>query len=124
MKILLSMLLAASSCSARADVIPIVWDAAQRFETTAPVAPGKFVEVCGTLARGETVQWSFASAVPLEFNIHYHQDRKVEYPVEPHATAQASGRLVAAVRQDYCWMWSHRGTVAGELVLRLQRTRP
>ena len=120
---LVCVVLAAAASAARAEVVPIVWDAAKRFQLTASVPPGKFVEVCGRLPRGALVRWSFDSASPLDFNIHYHQGTKVVVPDQRDGTAAARGTLLAPVAQDYCWMWTQRGSVAAPLTLTLQRTR-
>jgi hypothetical protein len=119
-----ALCLAAASSAAHAEIVPIAWDHAGRFETTARVQPGKVVEVCGKLARAETVQWSFESPAPLDFNIHYHEGAKVVYPDKREGKAASSGTLLTQSTQDYCWMWTHRGSAATTLRMSLQRSRP
>ncbi|HEX2543170.1 MAG TPA: hypothetical protein VHM00_19065 [Caldimonas sp.] len=119
----MAILLAGAGAAGAAEVIPITWDAAQRFQLTSSVAAGKFVEVCGRLPRGALVRWSFESAAPLDFNIHFHQGKKVVVPAKRDGAATASGTLLARVAQDYCWMWTQRGSVDTLLTLTLQRTR-
>ena len=43
---------AAASCPARAELIDIAWNTSGQFEKTAIVQPGKFLELCGALAKG------------------------------------------------------------------------
>lgn len=119
----ISILIATACSPAQAEVITLTWDAAHRFQASSSVLPGKFVEVCGKLGRGETVQWSYESPTPLDFNIHYHQGANVVYPEKRDAAAQAGGTLVAPLAQDYCWMWTNRGSAAATLTLSLQRSR-
>jgi hypothetical protein len=116
--IALAVLLAVAPL-ARADLVEIRWDAQGRFEHAALVAPGKFAEVCGKLARADAVAWSFESDQPLAFNIHYHQGKQVVTPEKRDAVSRADGRLEAALEQDYCWMWSNKSAVPAKLDLRL-----
>jgi hypothetical protein len=115
--------LLAAAPLARAELVEIRWDAQGRFEHAALVAPGKFAEVCGKLARAETVAWSFESDQPLAFNIHYHQGKQVVTPEKRDAVSRADGRLEAAVEQDYCWMWSNKSAVPAKLDLRLGKAK-
>ncbi len=113
--------LLAAAPLARAEVVEIRWDAQGRFEHAALVAPGKFAEVCGKLARADAVAWSFESDQALAFNIHYHQGKRVVTPEKRDAVLRADGRLEAALEQDYCWMWSNKAAVPAKLELRLGR---
>jgi hypothetical protein len=85
------------------------------------VAPGKFAEVCGKLLRNDRVAWRFEASGPLDFNIHYHEGKAVRYPAREQAAAKSSGRLRAALDQDYCWMWTNRSGNPVELGLTLDR---
>jgi len=112
---------AMTGAPARADVIDIAWSAEGRFEHRAEVAPGGFAEVCGKLARGTAVRWDFESAGPMDFNIHYHQGKKVVFPVRRAAAAHGAATLKAKLDQDYCWMWTNKS--AQPLSLRLTLSR-
>jgi hypothetical protein len=106
----------------RAEIIDIQWNAQQRFTHEALIAPGKLVEVCGQVKKGEVVAWRYDSPVALDFNIHYHlTDKSVVYPVREPKTAAAQGRLRAESDQDYCWMWTNPAAQAVQLTLLLQR---
>ena len=117
--LLLTLLVAAPVV--RADVVDIKWDDQARFEHRATVSPGKFVELCGQLAKGQTVTWSFTGAQPLDFNIHYHQGKQVVLPVKRSGVAALDGMFVVPLDQDYCWMWSNKTSAAVALAVRLQR---
>ena len=109
------------STAARADIIDIAWNEQGRFERRVSVAPGKFAEVCGKLARADSVAWRFEASGPLNFNIHYHEGQDVRYPERRDALAGASGRLQVVLDQDYCWMWTNKSGQAVDLNLLLTR---
>lgn len=109
------------STAARADIIDIAWNEQGRFERRVSVAPGKFAEVCGKLARADSVAWRFEASGPLNFNIHYHEGKDVRYPERRDALAGASGRLQVVLDQDYCWMWTNKSGKAVDLNLLLTR---
>jgi hypothetical protein len=101
-----------------AEMVPVQWDAAGRFGRELPVPPGKFVEVCEKLPEGDSVGWSFEAGGPLDFNIHFHEGKEVRFPARKAQVARGEGRLTAARKQDYCWMWTNKGAVP--LTLRFQ----
>lgn len=107
--------------AARAEVIDITWDAAGRFERQLTVAPGKFAEVCGKLNPPVDVQWQFTANVPLNFNIHYHEGKAVKFPAKQDGVAEGSGKLGVGIQQDYCWMWTNKGSAPVSLTVDLAR---
>ena len=121
-RISLALILAVlCSTAARADIIDIAWNEQGRFERRVSVAPGKFAEVCGKLARADSVAWRFDASGPLNFNIRYHEGKDVRYPERRDALAGASGRLQVALDQDYCWMWTNKSGQAVDLNVLLTR---
>ncbi len=123
LRLRLACVIAATLCSAaaRAEIVDIAWSVDGRFERRMTVAPGKFAEVCGKLARAQAVAWRFDADGPLNFNIHYHEGKEVRYPERRDALADGSGRLQAAHDQDYCWMWTNKSTQPIALQLLLTR---
>ena len=105
----------------RAEVVPIDWDAAGRFQHRQDIAPGKFGEVCGKLAKGQSVRWRFQADAPLNFNIHYHEGKAVKVPAKQDGVAEGSGKLGVEIRQDYCWMWVNKSGVVISLQVQLSR---
>ena len=77
--------------------------------------------MAGKLTVGEGVRWNFATAAPVDFNIHYHEGKDVRYPERRDALAGASGRLQVVLDQDYCWMWTNKSGQAVDLNLLLTR---
>lgn len=117
----LAAVLFALSESAGAEMVPVEWDAAGRFEKTVPVQSGKFVEACQKLPKGAQVTWSFEAAAPLDFNVHYHEGKKVLYPARKDKVARAAGTLATELEQDYCWMWTNKGPTETTLRFRLAK---
>ena len=72
------------------------------------IAPGKFVELCSPLQRGQVVRWQFRAAAGVDFNVHFHVGERVHYPEQRPNIRAADGRLSVEVDQGYCWMWSSR----------------
>jgi hypothetical protein len=105
----------------RAELIEIQWNEAGRFEHAKPIAPGKFVEICGKLDKTRPVSWQFSAERALNFNIHFHEGEKVTYPAKVEGATAASGLLKIVSEHDYCWMWSNKSDQAIELKLSLSR---
>ena len=87
---LLAVTLASGGIPAWSQVIDIAWDASGSFATNEDVAARKFVEVCGKLRKGQTVEWQFSSDKALDFNIHYHEGEKVAYSEKRQATSKGA----------------------------------
>ncbi len=106
--------------SAAAEVIELKLAPDSVVEKRLTVAAGKFAELCTTLQRGRTVTWQFRADAPTDFNIHYHVDKRVEYPEQLTKINDAGGRLLVEVDQAYCWMWTNRSPamVAVEVTLK------
>ena len=81
--------MAVIAIDARAELVDIRWDSAGLFETTMQVAPGKFAEVCGQLAKDQSVVWSFKADQPMNFNIHYHEGKQVVFPAKQDVVVEA-----------------------------------
>lgn len=115
------VLLALAAAPAPAEIIDIAWNNEGRFERRVQVAPGQFTEVCGKVARTDTIHWRFEASGALNFNIHYHEGRDVRYPERRDAIAAASGQLRASVDHDHCWMWVNQAGQPVELKFVLSR---
>ena len=115
-------LAAASATPALASpVTEIAWDAQGRFAHEQDIAPGKFAEVCGKLAVGQKLRWSFEAAAPLDFNVHYHQGKDVVYAVQGKQQRRSEGVLKVTAEPDHCWMWSNKSDKPARLGMRLER---
>ena len=110
-----------TNASAHADVIEVQWDSSGRFEKTTSVEPGKFAEICGKLSKGQAIDWKFKAESAMNFNIHYHEGKKVEFPAKVDGALAAEGKLAVAVDQHYCWMWANKTDKTGQLTLTVQK---
>nr|WP_316643025.1 hypothetical protein [uncultured Roseateles sp.] len=113
------MLLGAAS--AHAELIDIQWDTNGRFEKATTVEPVKFAEICSQLTKGQTIAWVFKAETPMNFNIHYHEGKKVEFAAKVDGALAAEGKLAVPVDQDYCWMWANKTDKASQLTLTVQK---
>lgn len=111
----------AAAAGARAEIVDLAFDGHGHFAHAGPVAAGKFVEVCGKLTAGGAVAWRYQADAPLDFNIHYHQGKKVVMPDKRDATAAAQGTLKVARTEDYCWMWTNKSAGPAKLEISLSR---
>lgn len=102
-------------------IADIAWAPGGRFAHQGQIAAGKFVEVCGKLAVAGCVRWSFTAAAPVDFNIHYHLGKKTVFPAKKAQVAAARDTLNVAVPQDYCWMWTNKGSAPVSLTVDLAR---
>lgn len=73
---------------------------------------GSSKELCFDAAKGALVTYRFEADGPLEFNLHYHVDQRVYYPVPSHRVAAEKGQLRVPADQAYCLMWTNQGETA------------
>lgn len=118
---LLAVALMSGSAFASSPIVDIAWSTDGRFAHKATLAAGKFVELCGKLAVGENVRWNFTAAGPVDFNIHYHVGKDVVFPAKQAQVAAGRDVLRVAAAQDYCWMWTNKGTQPVSLTVELAR---
>ena len=84
-------------------------------------SPGEFVELCGLLEAGASLQWRFEADPPLDFNIHFHLGKDIRYPARADQARQANGTLAANAAQQYCWMWTHNAAAAASVRVDFER---
>jgi hypothetical protein len=70
--------------------------------------PGKMHEECARVEAGDKRRYHWKSDVPVDFNIHYHQQTEVFYPVKRGGMRGDGGTFSARTGEDYCWMWTAR----------------
>ncbi len=84
--------------------------------TSLSLAPGGAHEVCLTLTMQETLHYTFTGSAALDFNIHYHVDKQVHYPVRKNVKSVTAGVFIPTSRQHYCLMWKNKNNSPVELV--------
>ncbi len=121
---LILILAAAAGISeaAAAELVPLEWTLDGRFVHEATIPGTKFLEVCGKLPAGARIVWDFDANSALDFNIHFHEGKKVQFPAKHDKVEKAHGTLDAKVEQDYCWMWTNKAARATALKLTLKRS--
>jgi hypothetical protein len=70
------------------------------------VPAGDMHEECMHLDTGDRRKYEWKSDQPLDFNIHYHREPKVFFPVKKTGTKAQDATFVAKSGEDYCWMWT------------------
>ena len=81
-------------------------DAGQPFSVT--LEPAKVHEECMRLEKGDRRRYHWKSDAPVDFNIHYHKETEVFYPVKRGAMRGDGGTFDAKRAEEYCWMWTAR----------------
>lgn len=109
------------AATASDHIVDIHWSNEGRFQHRSQVAAGKFVEVCGKLALGSAIRWSFDASAALDFNVHYHVGKDVVFPFKLTAVASATDTLDAKIEQEYCWTWRNKSAETATVTVRLQR---
>jgi len=71
------------------------------------IEAGKVHEVCMKLNAGQNLTYFFKCSKTMNFNIHYHEDEKVVFPVEEYPTNMGSDVFTAPIEHGYCMMWSN-----------------
>ncbi len=69
------------------------------------IYPGKTHEECIQVTQKQELPYQFSSSEKLMFNIHYHSDQGVIYPIPEQAMTSLSGILKPQTEQRYCLMW-------------------
>jgi hypothetical protein len=98
-------LVAAAVAGALAADAALAQVAAKTYEHA--IRPGKIAEECFKLPAGGAVGYAFEATAPVDFNIHFHRGKDVEYPVKRDAIRQADDRFTAASAEEYCLMWTN-----------------
>ena len=75
-------------------------------------------ELCLELTPDQLLRYTFNASDKLGFNIHYHENNEIRYPVAEHQTSAAEATFTPDSEQEYCLMWTNDW--AAEVVLSLQ----
>ena len=59
------------------------------------------------MSKGQNVVWTFKADRPQDFNIHYHEGKRVVMPARRDHSAASKGTLKVARDHEYCWMWTN-----------------
>jgi hypothetical protein len=76
-------------------------------ESEVIINPSKIYEECMELTPRDVLFYSFQSFGPVDFNIHYHEEGNIVYPVLKKGSSAEEGRFYADKEQTYCLMWTN-----------------
>jgi hypothetical protein len=79
-------------------------------ESEVTINPSKIYEECIELTPRDVLFYSFKSFEPVDFNVHYHEDGNIIYPVFKKDSAAEEGKFYADKEQTYCLMWTNTQT--------------
>ena len=74
------------------------------------IPAGEIHESCMELTAGTSVEYTFESNTTLSYNVHFHDNGEVIFPVEEHETDGESNTFTAELNHVYCLMWTNPGT--------------
>jgi len=86
---------------------------------TVILAPYEFQELCFEITAQDEVQYDFRSDQPIEFDIHYHDGLRIQFPVKLTGVSAHSGRFVSEEAKSYCLMWLNKNLAETSLTYRV-----
>ena len=92
-------------------------------EREVSIEAGKMEEPCFALAMVDRLEYEFSSSEALDFNLHYHEDKAIFFPVEKKNLRGHQGVFVSTGSRQYCLMWTNRGESPVTLRYRYQLYR-
>jgi hypothetical protein len=72
------------------------------------IKSGEFHEECVSVHRGQRIVYAFDTSAPVDFNIHYHSDRQIFYPVKKDNVRADSGKYEPTTDDIHCLMWTNK----------------
>ena len=84
-------------------------------EKEVSLAAEKIEEPCFTMAMGDRLMYSFEADTGLDFNIHYHENDSVSFPVSVKNREKEEGEFFATGSRQYCMMWTNQTESAVQL---------
>jgi hypothetical protein len=86
------------------------------------IASDDSYELCLVLAQDQQLRYTFSAPRKLDFNIHYHADHEVFYPVSEDQIMGTTATYTAQSEQEYCLMWTNQGDA--DVLLSLEYGKP
>jgi hypothetical protein len=75
--------------------------------TDVTMNPSALHEECVELMPRDVLSYSFKASDPVDFNIHYHEETNIVYPVSKKNSSGEEGKFYADKEQTYCLMWTN-----------------
>jgi len=70
------------------------------------VKMSQYYEDCMELHPGQGMEYFFEASKPVNFNIHYHVESDIFYPVKKDNVSTLKGIFQVEKKQYYCVMWT------------------
>ena len=88
---------------------------------TVSLSPFEFREFCLEMAAQDEIRYDFRSDQPVEFNIHYHDGMKIQFPVQLSGITVHADKFVAEGDRLYCLMWTNQSLGTASLTYQVMR---
>jgi hypothetical protein len=99
-----------------AIVVPAVAEVVgEHVEHSAALGAGDIEEPCFTMAATDRLEFEFVSNAELDFNLHYHEQGEVHFPVDIKQILKEEGIYIAPRQRTYCLMWTNSGVAQLDL---------
>jgi len=89
-------------------------DGGMRMSDTVKIKPSGSYEDCLELLPGQTMNYSFNASNFVNFNIHYHAEKELHYPVNKKGVMMGKGSLdiqeldyYTTEQEFFCIMWDN-----------------
>lgn len=73
------------------------------------IKPSGIHEDCMEMVPGQILDYSFEASKPVDFNLHFHEDKDVSYEISKDRVSADKGTFVCKTKQHYCLMWTNPG---------------
>lgn len=77
----------------------------KKVEKSVTIAPSDVEEKCLILQPDQTLKYSFTSAKPLEFNLHYHLKEKTVFHIKEETSSRSEEFRPVKGQNAYCMEW-------------------
>lgn len=111
----LSVLL--SGCTGHKHVKEETGRSSKMMKDDIALKPSGQYEECFSLEKGEVLVYRFRASKPLNFNVHYHAEKGVMYPVSENEITEYSGTVDPQKggfnldeQDSFCLMWENPDT--------------
>mgnify|MGYP001578665586 CR=1 FL=1 len=96
----------------------------QQLDQSTVLAHGEVAEPCIAMQPGDRLEFDFKASASVDFNLHYHSDSGVDFPVDVKSVRSKEAVYTAPFEQTYCLMWTNRGSAKIELQYHYRVSRP
>lgn len=85
----------------------VLADPGKKVEKRATIAPSDVEEKCLILQPHQTLKYSFTSAKPLRFNLHYHLKERTVFHIKEETSSHSEEFRPVKGQNVYCLEWNN-----------------